>query len=128
MRRYAVTEAPRAILAHELAEFIRREEHLNPDRPERAEAYRRALMELEMGAPTAMARHTEFRVNDDCTRRYGVTEGSREEILAELERYAADRERQGKHVKADELRDAMLAVGEGAREVTVERTVYRVER
>lgn len=126
MRRYSVTEAPRAILGQELAELIRREEHLNPDRPERAEAYRRALEELEMGAPTATARRTEFRVNEDCSSRYGVLEATVQEIGNELERYAADREQQGKSVKAGEIRDAITAVGKGAREVRVEHIAYRV--
>jgi hypothetical protein len=40
MRRYAVTERPRAELLTDLLERIRREEHLNPDRPDRAESYR----------------------------------------------------------------------------------------
>ena len=129
MRRYAVTEAPRAILLHELAERIRREEHLNPDRPDRAAAYRRALAELEMGAPAAMARHTEFRVNEYCSSRYGVTEGSREELAAELDRYGKDRAQQGKVEKAQQIARALNTLTGGAdevSEVSVEGIVFRV--
>lgn len=126
MRRYAVTEAPRAILTHELAELIRREEHLNPDRPERAESYWRALTEIEMGAPTAMARHTQFRVNEDCICRYGIGEGGRAEVRAELERYGADRAQQGKLEKAKAIARALNSLGDGASEVRVEGVVFRV--
>lgn len=126
MRRYSVREAPRAILTQELAEHIRGAEHLHPEQPERADAYRRALQEIEMGALSARARNFEYRVNEELSRRYGVTEGSRDEIMAELEQYAADRAQQGKHVKAGELRDGMMALGKGSREVRVEHIVYRV--
>jgi hypothetical protein len=123
MRRYNVHEAPRAILAHELGELIRREEHLNPDRPDRAESYRRALTELEMGAPAATARRSEFRINEDCSSRYGVTEGTRAEILAELEEYRADREGDA---KAELYRMAILEIEADAGKVRVERISYRV--
>lgn len=126
MRRYAVTEAPRAILQHELGERIRREEHLNPDRPDRAEAYRRALMELEMGAPAAMARRTEFRVNEYCTCRYGVTEGTRGEVAAEIDQYGDDRAQQGKVEKAKAIARALNSLGDGADEVRVEGIVFRI--
>lgn len=126
MRRYSVTEAPRAILTHELGELVRREEHLNPDRPDRAESYRRALTELEMGAPAAMARHTEFRINEGLCTRYGVSEGTREEVLAELDRYGADRAQQGKEAKARRYAEAIAQVGKGAVEVEVDRIRYRI--
>jgi hypothetical protein len=126
MRRYNVTEAPRAVLTHELDEHIRREEHLNPDRPERADAYRQALQEIEMGAPAAMARRTEFRVNEESSSRYGVTEGSKREVLDELERYAADRTQQGKHKKAGELWDAATAIDGGLSGIRVDHVMYRV--
>lgn len=126
MRRYAVTEAPRALLAHELAELIRREEHLNPERPERAEAYRRALAEIEMGAPATTARRTEFRVNEYCSSKYGVCEGSRTELAAEIDRYGADRAQQGKVEKAKAIARALNSLGDGAVEVRVEGVVFRV--
>jgi hypothetical protein len=126
MRRYAVTEAPRTILVHELGELIRREEHLNPDRPERAEAYRHALAEIEMGAPAAMAWHTEFRINDECSSRYGVTEGTAAEIIGVLNEYHADRELQGKREKARRFADARDAIEGGDDKVRVEHVVYRV--
>lgn len=124
MRRYNVTEAPRPILTHELGELIRREEHLNPDRPDRAAAYARALQELEMGAPAATARHTEFRINDDLTTRYGVTEGTRAEILAELEEYG--KSRADSELKAARYARALMYVQVGNDEVKVRDIVYRV--
>ena len=128
MRRYNVTEAPRAILTHELAEHVRREEHLNPDRPDRAGAYRRALQEIEMGAPVATARRTEFRVNEEMIRRYGVCEGAPEEIINELTRRHADDDGdlKRKFLTSAELREAMMALGKGAREVQVDRVRYRI--
>lgn len=127
MRRYSVTEGPRAILMYELAEHIRGAEHLQPDEPDRAEAYRRALTELEMGAPTAMARHTEFRINEDLSRRYGVTEGTQAEILAELDRYGTDRAAQGKEARAARYAQAIGVIEEGIDdEVEVDRIRYRV--
>lgn len=127
MRRYSVHEAPRAILTHELGELIRREEHLYPDRPDRAEAYRRALTELEMGAPAATARHAEFRINEDLDARYGVTEGTRVEILAELDRYTSDRNQQGKHEKARQIGRAMADLERlDVTEARVEHVRYRV--
>jgi hypothetical protein len=127
MRRYNVSEAPRSVLANDLGELIRREEHLNPDRPDRAESYRRALAEIEMGAPAAMARRTEFRVNEDCTRRYGVSDGTREELLAELDRYRSDRNKEGREEKARLIARAMADLEQlDVTEVLVERVVYRV--
>lgn len=126
MRRYAVTEAPRAILTHELTELVRREKHLNPDRPERAESYARALQEIEMGAKVAMARHTEFRVNAELSRKYGVTEGTLAELAVELDRYGADRLQQGKEEKAREYARALAALQDPGDEMRVEDVVYRV--
>lgn len=126
MRRYSVHEAPRAILAHELGELISLDEHLNRDKPERIEAWRRALAEIEMGAPVAMARRAEFRVNEECSSRYGVTEGTAAELIGELNEYHADRELQGKREKARQFAKARDAIENGANEVRVEHVVYRV--
>lgn len=127
MRRYMVTEAPRPILIHELGELIRREEHLNPDRPDRAEAYRRALAELEMGAPSAWARRTHFILNEDHCARYGVAEGSIPELAALFEQAGKDRAEQGKRAKAQAIAEALVDLTErGCGAVRVEGVVYRV--
>lgn len=126
MRRYSVTEAPLSALLSDLAERIQREEHLNGDRPDRADAYRRARAELEDGGVEAMARHTLFRVAEVAAPSYGVTEGSLGEILAELDQYGADRAAQGKEVKAHRYAEAIALVGKGAAEVEVDRIRYRV--
>jgi hypothetical protein len=126
MRRYSVTEAPRAVLLADLAERVRREQHLNPDRPDRAEAYQRAHAELSNSGTEAMARHTLFRVANFSASTYGVTEGTREEVLAELDRYGADRAQQGKEAKARRYAEAIAQVGKGAVEVEVDRIRYRI--
>lgn len=127
MRRYSVREAPRLILQHELTEHIRGEEHLHPERPERAAAARRALQEIEMGAPVAVAGHTHYRVNEKSSSRYGVSEGTRVEILAELDRYRSDRNRQGKEEKARQIARGMADLEQlDAAETLVEHVLYRV--
>lgn len=126
MRRYSVTEAPRSVLLDNLAERIRREEHLNPDRPERANSYREALAELNDSAVEAFARHTLFRVAEFAAATYGITEGSRTEILAELDRYGSDRAQQGKEEKAHRYAKAIAYIGKGATEVEVDGIRYRI--
>lgn len=127
MRRYSVTEAPLAALLTDLAERIRREEHLNPDRPDRAESYQRAHDELSGGSMEAMARHTLFRVAEHASATYGVTEGTRAELAAELDRYGADRAQQGKEDKARAIAEALADLTDrGADEVRAEGIVYRV--
>jgi hypothetical protein len=59
-------------------------------------------------------------------KRYGVAEGIREEILAELEQYGKDRAEQGKPEKAHEFARALMHIGKGAGEVMVGHTLYRV--
>lgn len=59
-------------------------------------------------------------------RRYPVTEGSRAEILAELEQYGADRAQQGKPEKAAVFAQAIHAIEAGAVEVTAGHALYRV--
>lgn len=59
-------------------------------------------------------------------RSYGVTEGSREEILAELDQYGLDATRNGGS-KADRLAQAWRDIRDGADEAWVsDRVVYRV--
>jgi len=59
-------------------------------------------------------------------RSYNVTEGTREEILAELDTYGADRAQAGKE-KAEAIADAWREVRDGATWVEVSpRQVYRV--
>src|SRR4051812_46781524 len=107
MRRYSVTEAPLAVLLTDLADRIRREQHLNPDRPDRAESYQRAHDELSDGAGEAMARHTLFRVAEHASATYGVTEGTREELAAVLDSYGASRASAGNEGKAREIAEAL---------------------
>jgi len=59
---------------------------------------------------------------------YGVTEGTREEILAELDRYGLDASRAtGSNPKADRLAQAWRDIRDGADEAWVsDRVVYRV--
>lgn len=59
-------------------------------------------------------------------RRYSVAEGSRSEILTELDQYGSDRAQQGKPEKAREFAAAIAAVEAGADEVIVGHSVYRV--
>lgn len=59
-------------------------------------------------------------------RRRALTEGTREEILAELNQYGSDRAQQGKTDKAAEFADALREVRDGATWVEVGHTVYRV--
>jgi hypothetical protein len=47
-------------------------------------------------------------------RSYNVTEGTREEILAELDTYGADRAQAGKTEKAEVIADALREVRDGA--------------
>lgn len=125
-RYHAVTEAPRADLMADLAERIIREEHLNPDRPDRAEAYRTALRILEGDATEVRARHTLFRVAEDAQTFYGLMEGTRAELIAELDRYGSDRHAHGKEDKAREFARAIGVLERGGEEVQVGRIVYRV--
>jgi hypothetical protein len=126
MRRYAVTERPRAELLTDLLERIRREEHLNPDRPDRAEAYRIAHQLLQGETTEVRARATLFRVAEYASAAYSVTEGTRAQLLAELDQYGADRAQQGKAEKAREFARALDELENGADEVRVGHTVYRV--
>lgn len=60
-------------------------------------------------------------------RSYNVTEGTREEILAELDTYGADRAQAGKTEKAEVIADALREVRDGATWVEISsRQVYRV--
>ena len=59
-------------------------------------------------------------------KRYNVTEGSRAEILAELDQYGSDRAQQGKPDKAREFKHAIDAIKDGADEVRVGHSVYRI--
>lgn len=60
-------------------------------------------------------------------RHYSVTEGTRAEILAELDQYGRDRTAQGKPEKAAELAEAWREVRDGATWVEVgKHQVYRV--
>lgn len=53
--------------------------------------------------------------------------GTREEILAELDRYGSDRAQAGKTERAAELADAIRAIrDDGDTEVHVEHAIYRV--
>jgi hypothetical protein len=126
MRRYAVTERPRAELLTDLLERIRREEHLNPDRPDRAESYRIAHQLLAGDAVEVRARKTLFRVAEYASAAYSVAEGTRAELTVELDQYGADRAQQGKADKAREFARALDELGNGADEVRVGHTVYRV--
>lgn len=127
MRRYFVIEAPRARLLIDLDGLIRREEHLNPDRPDRAESYRRAVTELEMGAMEAMARHTLFRIARYASATYGVTEGTRAELAAELDGHGASRAAAGSTEKARAIAEALIDLTErGQDEVRYDGIVYRV--
>lgn len=59
-------------------------------------------------------------------RRRALNEGTREEILAELDQYGSDRAQQGKEDKARLYARAWHAVKGGAIEVEVEHAVYHV--
>lgn len=59
-------------------------------------------------------------------RRSGLNEGTRAEILAELDQYGSDRLDAGKHDRAREYAKAINAIENGADEVRVEHAVYRV--
>lgn len=60
-------------------------------------------------------------------RRYGVTEGTREEILAELDQYGHDRTHAGKQAAADAIAQAWRDVRDGATEAWInDHTLYRV--
>lgn len=126
MRRYSVTEAPRATLLDTITAHIERDEHLNPDKPHRIEAYRRARAALEYGAIEVQARGNRFRVIEAARPTYGVNEGSRAEIVAELEQYRADRQQQGKGEKADAIGLTLQALEAGAIAIRAEGTLYRV--
>ncbi len=58
--------------------------------------------------------------------RYNVTEGPRDEIMAELDRYGSDRAQQGKPEKAQEFAAAMRNLELGEDTVRVGHTEYRV--
>ena len=60
-------------------------------------------------------------------RSYGVTEGTREEILAALDQYGLDATRNGGSDKADRLAQAWRDIRDGADEAWInDRQVYRV--
>lgn len=60
-------------------------------------------------------------------RRISLNIGSREEILAELDRYGSDRAAAGKTERAQEYADALRAIrDDDDREVYVEHAIYRV--
>lgn len=112
MRRYSVTEAPRDVLLATVAEHIARDEHLNPDKPGRIEAYRAALAELENHADEARVPYFLFRVVDSAPQTYHVLEGSKEEVAAEL--------------KAARYARALMWLESGNREFQVGDVLYRV--
>lgn len=47
-------------------------------------------------------------------RRYNVTEGTRAQILAELDQYGSDRAQQGKEDKARHIAKAIALLGKGS--------------
>lgn len=60
-------------------------------------------------------------------RSYNVTEGTRDEILAELDAYGADRSQAGKAEKAAVIAEAWREIRDGATWVEISpRQVYRV--
>lgn len=127
MRRYTVVEAPRAVLLNDLAEHITLARHLHPEQPERAEAYRQALAELEAGAVEVRARGRLFRVSNFSAVTYGVTEGTRAELEAILDDYGASRARAGNETKAREIAEALIDLTDrGLDVVRYNGIVYRV--
>lgn len=126
MRRYSVTEAPRGTLLASIAEHIARDEHLNPDKTARIEAYRRAMLELENNADEARVPYFLFRVVDSAPHTYHVLEGSKDEVEAELQKYGKSRADAGGEPKARRFARALLELEAGTLEVQVEDVVYRV--
>jgi len=59
-------------------------------------------------------------------RHTALAEGTRDEILGELEQYGSDRAQQGETEKARAYAQALHAVRAGAVEVRVEHAVYRI--
>jgi hypothetical protein len=59
-------------------------------------------------------------------RRYRVAEGTKDEVMAELDRYGRDRLQQGKQAVAEEFAEAWREVRDGATWVEVDGGVYRV--
>lgn len=126
MRRYNVTESSRQALIEMISEHIERDEHLNPDKPDRIAAFKRARTALEYDAVEVQARRMRYRVIEAAPSPHGVVEGAREEVAAELERYGSDRAQQGKEDKAARYARALHAVEAGALAVRVEGVLYRI--
>ena len=59
-------------------------------------------------------------------KRYRVAEGTKGEVMAELDRYGKDRLQQGKEDKARQFARALADVEEGSTWVEVDGGVYRV--
>jgi hypothetical protein len=59
-------------------------------------------------------------------RHYRVAEGTKDEIMAELDRYGRDRLQQGKQAVAEEFAEAWREVRDGATWVEADGGVYRV--
>jgi hypothetical protein len=127
MRRYSVVEAPRAVLLTDLAEHIQCElMHPDPEQPDRSEAYRQALAEVEAGAMEVTTRHRVHRVAD-VGRVYGVTEGTRAELAAVLDEFGASRAAAGNVAKAQLIAEALVDLTDrGCDEVWYDGIVYRV--
>jgi hypothetical protein len=129
MRRYSVTEAPRAVLLDDLDHRIAHHEHNNPDEPRRAESYRLARLELEGGGIEARAWHTVFRVAMMRAETYHVYEGARDEIVAKLNEGGDSRAQQGSESGKDKARAfarALNSIAAGAVEVRVGDFVFRI--
>jgi hypothetical protein len=101
-------------------------------RHERAAEWREAIAEVERGRTVVQAPGgAEYRVVDSAPeslseRRYNAAEGSRSEILAELDAYVDDRAQQGRPQRAAEHAAAAERIRDGETETRVGFSLLRV--
>lgn len=127
MKRYSLVRGTRPNLAAEIEGHAARAEH--DGHTELAQRYRSARQDIAGHCATAIAGPFVFIADPDADPLHhtDVREGTREEILAELDQLGRDRSGNGKEEKARELAEAHGAVEAGAEEVRIGRTaIYRV--
>lgn len=128
MRRYSLAEGPRYLILAELEDHISGARHHG--RPGKDQVYLDALAAMEGGAAEAAAGDFVFRVAAEShpapMLRTDVAEGTLEELVDELERLRADRERQARADRVKQYADAIAELRGGAPSTRVRQTLYQV--